>query len=107
MEKYKQYANAVVNGDIVACNYVKLACKRYLEWFDKYDFRKEKVEKVINFISKLKHYTGAHNGKPFKLLPYQEFIIYNIFGFYYRGSDRRVVNYAYICLLQMVRMEVK
>lgn len=94
--KYTQYAQSVVNGDIVACTYVKLAAKRYLEWFDKYDFRSEKVEKVINFISKLKHYTGSHNGKPFKLLPYQEFIIYNIFGFYYKGSDRRVVNYVYI-----------
>lgn len=96
MNKYKEYALGVVNGDIVACEYVRLACKRYLEWFDKYDFRSEKVEKVINFISKLKHYTGSHNGKPFKLLPYQEWIIYSIFGFYYKGSDRRVVNYVYI-----------
>lgn len=96
MNKYKEYALGVVNGDIVACNNVKLACKRYLDWFDKYDFRTEKVEKVINFISKLKHYTGSHNGKPFTLLPYQSWIIYAIFGFYYKGSDRRVVNYAYI-----------
>lgn len=95
-DKYKEYALGVVNGDIVACNYVKLACKRYLDWFDKYDFRTEKVEKVINFISKLKHYTGSHNGKPFTLLPYQSWIIYAIFGFYYKGSDRRVVNYVYI-----------
>ena len=95
-DNYKSYALGVVNGDIIACNYVKLACQRYLDWFDKYDFRTDKVEKVINFISKLKHFTGAHNGKPFELLPYQKWIIYAIFGFYHRGSDRRVINYVYI-----------
>lgn len=95
LDKYKEYATKVVNGNIVSGRYVKLACQRFLDWFDKYDFRVDKVEKVINFISKLKHFTGAHNGKPFKLLPYQEWIIYNVFGFYYKGTNRRVVNYMY------------
>lgn len=94
--KYKEYANAVVNNEIIACEYVKLACNRYLEFFDKYDFKVEKVEKVVNFISKLKHFTGAHNGKPFELLPYQLWIVANIFGFYHKETDKRVVNYAYI-----------
>lgn len=94
-DKYKQYALDVINGKIVACKYIKLACERYLSWFDKYEFKPEKCDKVINFISKLKHFTGSHNGKPFKLLPYQEWIIYNTFGFYYPNSDRRVVNYMY------------
>ena len=96
LDKYKVYANKVVQGEIVACNYVKLACRRYLSFFEKYDFRPEKVCKVVNFISRLKHFTGAHNGKPFKLLPYQEWIIYSIFGFYHKGTDKRVTNYVYI-----------
>lgn len=95
MDKYKSYAQDVVDGKIVSCKYIKLACKRYLEFFDKYDFRTDKVDKVVNFISKLKHFVGAHNGKPFILLPYQEWIIYSIFGFYYKGTDRRVCNYVY------------
>ena len=96
MNKYKSYALGVVNGEIVANNYVKLACRRYLEFFERFDFKTEKVEKVINFIGKLRHYTGSHNGKKFTLLSYQEWIIYSIFGFYYKGTERRVVNYAYI-----------
>lgn len=96
MDKYKEYANAVVNGDIVACNYVRLACSKYLSWFDKYEFKPDKVDKVVNFISKLRHFTGKHNGKPFKLLPYQFWIIANIFGFYYPNTNKRVVNYIYI-----------
>ena len=86
----------VVNGDIPTCIFVKQACERYLSFFGKYDFKPEKCERVINFISKLKHYTGKHNGKNFILLPYQKWIIYSIFGFYHKNSNKRVTNYVYI-----------
>jgi len=69
-DKYKEYAIKVLNGEITTCNYVKQACKRYLSFFEKYDFRSDKIDKVVNFIRRLKHFTGAHNGKPFELLPY-------------------------------------
>ena len=96
MDKYKEYAMQVVNDEIPTCIYVKQACERYLSFFGKYDFRTDKVDRVINFISKLKHYTGKHNGKPFILLPYQKWIIYSIFGFYHKGTNKRVTNYVYI-----------
>ena len=94
--KYIQYAEDVVNGRINACKYIKEACQRYLDWFNIYEFREEKVNNVINFISHLKHFVGKHNGKPFILLPYQQWIIYNIFGFYYPNTDKRVINYVYL-----------
>lgn len=94
--KYKDYAEKVVKDKIKSCTYVKQACERYLKFFDKYDFREDKVEKVIAFISKLKHFTGQHNGKHFELLPYQKWIIYSIFGFYHKGTEKRVTNYVYI-----------
>ena len=94
--KYTDYANRVVSGEIVACKYIKLACKRYLDWFEKYEFRTDAVDRVVNFISKLRHFTGKHNGKPFILLDYQFWIICNIFGFYHKGTNRRVINYCYI-----------
>lgn len=95
-EKYKYYAEAVILGETVACKYVKQACQRYLDFFQKYEFRKDKVEKVVNFISHLKHYTGKHNGQPFILQPYQLWIVASIFGFYHKGTDKRVCNYVYI-----------
>ena len=95
-ENYLEYAKGVLSGDIVACKYITLACKRFFSFYDKYDFRKDKVDRVINFISKLKHSTGSHNGKNFTLLPYQTFIIANIFGFYHKGTEERVVKYAYL-----------
>lgn len=93
---YKSYAIDVIEGRIVTCKYVKQACQRYLDFFNKYDFRVDKVKKVVNFISHLKHYTGKHNGKPFILQPYQLWIISSIFGFYKKGTDKRVCNYVYI-----------
>lgn len=96
--KYTEYAIDVQEGKITACKYVKQATKRYLDYFDnpKYEFRASECDKVINFFSKLKHFTGKHNGKPFILLPYQVWIVCSIFGFYYKDSQRRVVNYVYV-----------
>ena len=96
-EKYIRYATNVLNGKIVACEYVKMACKRYLSYFNRKDlkFKPEKADKVINFISKLKHFTGSHNGKSFILEEWQKFIIYSIYGFYKEDGTRLVRN-AYI-----------
>lgn len=95
-DKYKTYAYKVVNKEIPSCKYVYQACKRYLNFFDKYDFRPKKVDKVVTFIKRLRHFQGVHNGKPFELLPYQFWIICSIFGFYHKGTDKRVTNYVYI-----------
>lgn len=96
--KYTEYALDVQEGKITVCKYVKQATKRYLDYFSdsRYEFRASECDKVINFISKLKHFTGSHNGKPFILLPYQVWIVCSIFGFYYTGTPRRLVNYVYI-----------
>ena len=93
---YQQYAKDVIEEKIVACKYVKQACERYLSFFDKYEFRPKKVDKVVNFIRYLKHFTGKFNGKNFELLPYQFWIVCSIFGFYYPNTDKRVTNYVYI-----------
>ena len=96
LNKYTDYAQRVINGDIVACQYVKLACQRYLDWMDRDDmvFIPEKVERVVNFIGKLRHFTGKMNGKPFVLSDFQFWIICAIFGFY--KGERRVIRNAYI-----------
>lgn len=95
---YTAYAEDVVSGKITACSYVQMACKRYLSWFDRNDieFRTDKVDRVVNFISKLKHCTGSFKGKTFKLEPWQFFVICGIFGWYYKGTEKRVTKYVYI-----------
>ena len=97
-EKYTDYANKVVNGEITACNYIKLACQKYLNWLKREDieFKSEKVDKVVNFCQKLKHFTGRFNNKPFILEPFQKWMVYNIFGFYYKGTEERVIKNIWI-----------
>lgn len=92
-KKYTDYAERVITGEITACRYVKLACQRYLDWLERDDieFRTDKVDKVVNFISKLKHFTGSMNGKPFILSDFQFWIICNVYGFY-RGNHRVIKN---------------
>lgn len=100
--KYKQYALDVQSGKITANRYIKQATKRYLDWFSRPDmeFRPQAVDRVENFISKLRHFKGEHAGKPFKLLDFQRFIISNMFGFYWKDEEgkpknRRVVQYVW------------
>ena len=40
----------------------------------------KKARRVIDFIQCLKHTKGEFHGKPFKLLPWQETIIRDVFG---------------------------
>lgn len=98
--KYTKYAEDVLSGKIVACHNIQLACKRYLDWFDREDieFRVERCERVVNFISKLKHFDGKAAGKPFVLEQWQKWVIYNIFGWYYKESGLRVTNKALILM---------
>ena len=78
--KYTEYALDVVNHQITASRYVKMSCERFLAWFERDDieFRTDKVDKVVMFISRLKHYMGASTDKPFLLSDWQFFIIENL-----------------------------
>lgn len=95
---YIQYAEDVISGKVIAGEYIKLACQRFLSFLGREDieFRPEKVNKVISFISKLKHFTGSHNGKPFILQPWQCWVCANIYGFYWKDTNERVTKNAYI-----------
>lgn len=97
-KKYTEYAEKVINGEIVACEYIKLACKRYLSFFEREDmyFDCKAVDKVVNFISKLTHVTGEHNGKPFILSDWQFNLICNLFGFKWKKNNTRVTRTAFI-----------
>lgn len=96
--KYTEYALDVIDHKITASTYVKMSCERFLKWFERDDieFRTDKVDKVVTFIARLKHYMGASTDKPFVLTNWQFFIIENLFGWYYRGTQKRVIKNAYI-----------
>ena len=97
-KQYKTYAENVLKGKIVACEFIKLACKRYLEWFDKKDryFDEEGVKRCINFIGHLKHSSEDFTNKPFILSDFQEFAIYNIYGWRWKSNNLRIIKNVYV-----------
>lgn len=91
---YNQYCEDVLSGKILACKNVILACKRYKEWFSKSDryFDYADVDRRIKLVSKMKHFRGKSNGKPFILLPYQQFIFAGIFGWKWKETGLRITR---------------
>ena len=96
--KYTSYAENVINGKVIAGELIKLACKRYLSFFSRDDmyFDEKAADRVVNFIGKLKHFTGIHNRKPFILEEWQKWLIYSMYGFKWKKDDTRVCRTAYI-----------
>ena len=95
---YYEYCSKVLNGEIIAGETIKQACNRFQNDLqrDDLEFREDKVDRAIKFIGTLKHYTGRHSGKPFTLEGWQQFIIANIVGFYWKGTTTRRYTSSYI-----------
>lgn len=95
---YYKYAKDIVEGKIVSGQYIKMACQRFIDDLnnDKWDFREDKVERCLKFISTLKHFKGKSSGKPFILEPWQQTIVANILGFYWKGTNTRRFTSSYI-----------
>lgn len=96
LKTYNKYAQDVVEGRIVACESIKLACKRYISWFDRDDieFDYDDVDKKIDLVRKMKHSTGVHARTNFELLPWQQFAFAGIFGWKWKDSGYRVTKKA-------------
>lgn len=97
-EKYTSYANDVIDGKVVVCQYIKKACQRYLSWFEKEDryFDTKAADRVVKFLQMLPQSTGKFNGQPLQLQAWQKWVIYSIFGFKYTKDSKRVVREVYI-----------
>lgn len=98
MKQYNDYVNKVLTGTIVTGKSIQLACLRFQSDLLREDleFRENEVDRAINFISTLKHFTGKHSGKPFILEGWQQFIIANIIGFYWKETGTRRFSSSYI-----------
>lgn len=88
---YNKYCSDVLDGEIVAGEWMIKACQRYRDWFDREDlyFNYEDVDRKIRVIQRFKLQEGGY----FILQPFQQFIIAGIFGFYYVDEpDIRVIS---------------
>ena len=93
-KEYNIYVQEVLDGKILACEDIILACRRYREWFERDDiyFDADDVDRRIRLVSKLRHFKGKSNGKHFILLPYQQFIFAGIFGWKWTETGLRVTR---------------
>lgn len=94
------YAEQVRSGEILVCEYVRLAVERYYADLDRAldmgrYFDKRAAMRTIRFIEKLKHTKGEWAGQRFRLEPWQQFVLWNIFGWKNADGTRRF-RYAYI-----------
>lgn len=99
------YAQKVVGGDIVAADGVINACHRFLKDLEREDleYRDSQPDAAITIIENmLVHRQGEDiNGKPLlgeplKLEPWQVFIVCNLLGFWYKGTEERRYKEAFI-----------
>lgn len=94
------YAEQVRSGEILVCEYVRLAVERYYADLDRaldkgWYFDKKAAMRAIHFVEKLKHTKGEWAGQQFRLEPWQQFVLWNIFGWKNADGTRRF-RYAYI-----------
>ena len=108
-KSYKQravtYAKNVCAGKIIAGHEIILACARFLKDIERKDLtlRSKEPDFVIGIIERLMvHQQGETlDGEPLKNKPlllqdWQIFVIYNIVGFYYKGTRKRRYKEAFI-----------
>lgn len=100
-----EYVESILSGQKIACSELKQACQRYKDDLvnPKFELGVKDPEFVINIIENaFVHAEGEAldgtplAGKPFLLEPWQKFIIYNLVGFYYKGTHIRKYKEAFI-----------
>lgn len=99
-----KYARDVDSGKKIACVEIKAAARRFLDDIKRKDLELHTKEPdfVINVIQNfIRHNTGEDLkgrslvGKPLILEPWQIFIVYNVVGFYWKGTKERRFKEAF------------
>lgn len=100
-----KYADDVIAGKVIASNDVINACKRFKEDLkrDDLELRTQQPDAAISIIEGMFVHKQGETlegvpllGKPFILQPWQIFIIYNLLGFWYKGTVERRFKEALI-----------
>lgn len=100
-----KYAEDVTSGIITAGAEIVKACERFLKDIERDDLelRTHDPDTAINIMQTFfVHNKGedldgnALMGKPFLLEPFEVFIVYNLLGFWWTGTNKRRFNEAFI-----------
>lgn len=100
-----KYANDVISGKITAGKEIVAACERFLSDLkrDDLELRTRDPDVAIAIMEQtLVHAQGEDIkgepllGRPFKLEPFQIFLVYNLLGFFYKDTNERRFKEAFI-----------
>ncbi len=100
-----QYARDIEQGDILACKWVKLAIRRHLNDLERaetepdypYYFSDDAANHAIGFFHNYLHHSkGEWAGQPFRLSPWQQFILWCLFGWLRKEDGFRRFVVAYV-----------
>ena len=96
-----QYALGVQSGEIITGLRIKQAVARFFQWVetaeaDGYYLDHEAGMRIVNFFpAALKHTKGKVAGQKFVLAPFQQFTMYNLFGWKSVETGYRRINTVY------------
>lgn len=107
MKVVMAYVQSIVDGKKVACVETRQMCERFLRDLENenYDFNPKDAEFVIGIIeTTFVHQKGESldgyplRNTPFLLEPWQKFVVYNLLGFFHKGTRLRRFKEAFIML---------
>lgn len=96
-----QYAQGVRDGSIVVGKRIKQAVERFYRWIDEAEEKGFYLDHaagmhIINFYPTcLNHTEGKFQGQPFHLAPFQQFTLYNLFGWKNAATGFRRITRVY------------
>ena len=91
-ESAKAYINGVRSGEILSCNWIKLAIDRHfadLEKDWKFYFDEEEAENILRIFSMFRYSKGVKTGQPFEIMPWFAALVYLAYGWRRKGGGRR------------------
>ncbi|AZF90289.1 MAG: terminase large subunit [Phage 5P_3] len=94
------YMDGVLGGSIPACKLIRLAVERHIADLEHghergLRFDRQRAEHVLRFFGFLRHSKGEWAGQPFTLEPWQQFLLWVLFG-WLRADGTRRFRTAYI-----------
>ncbi len=91
------YVKGIHKGTIKTNKWIKKAIERHMSDLKRkdLDYRVDRIERVFRFLYFCK-INKDNKYQQFKPLPFQAFIIINLFGFYWKDTNKRRYRYAFI-----------
>lgn len=104
-ERAKKYAQKVIDGKIILGADAVNACKRFLKDLKRknLEFRTTQADAAVSIMEGMFVHRKGETidgtplmGQPFALQDWQIFIVYNLLGFFYKGTEERRYKEAFI-----------